>query len=153
MGRKYELTIDTPAAVSAARDLFQLPVPAGTVIRLLGLIVSQTTEATDAQDEMLQIRVIRGHTSGAGALTPSGLDSQDSACTITDAAIDAAVASGGTPVTVLSDAFNVRSGYQLWWTPETAPIIRNADSRVVVRVSAPTDPVSFVGTLYFEEIG
>jgi hypothetical protein len=155
MGRRYSLSF-AATVITVEADLFELaPV---FPIRLLGLIVSQTTEAGDAQDEMLPIRVIRGHdtsgSGGTGTLTPAKLNSTDAGCQINNAEVcNTTIASGGTPVTVHSDAFNVRAGYQLWWTPECAPIVSSADGRVVVRTGAPADSVSFTGTIYFEEIG
>ena len=58
----------------------------------------------------------------------------------------------GTAVDLHADAFNVRSGCQFWWTPETAPVIVNAEAAVVRLMSTVADDVTMSGTLYFEEI-
>jgi hypothetical protein len=155
MGRKYSLSFSA-VSVSAAQDLFELVAATGKPIAIHEIRIGQTSDAGDAQDEMLQVSLIRGHATsgsgGTGSLTPASLNANDSACGITDAEINnTTVASTGTPVTVLTDAFNVRSGWLYMPTPECRPIIA-AGTRFNVRITAPADAVTMSGTVTFEEL-
>ena len=52
---------------------------------------------------------------------------------------------------LLADTFNAQIGW-----PTTTPeerIVLERDQRLVVRISAPADPITLSGTLVFEEIG
>lgn len=155
MGRVYA-TVFENVAVTAAQDFFEITPADDKPVKLLGLILSQSTETGDAAEEMLRIKVIRGHaTSGSGGSTHT-----PTPCNTADAAAGAAVeinnttiASTGTAVDLLADTFNVRAGYQFWWTPETAPTASQANTTIVVRLmAAPADSVTMGGTLYFEEL-
>lgn len=155
MGRLYSLTFSA-VAVTAAQDLFELVPATDKPIRIHEIRVGQTSDAGDAQDELLQINIIRGYTSsgsgGTATLTPNALDQNDAACGITNAEINNTTqASGGSPVTLLTDAFNVRSGWLYMPTPETRPRIA-AGTRVVVTITAPADSLTMSGTIIFEEM-
>ena len=49
-------------------------------------------------------------------------------------------------------AFNVRTGLQWLWTPKE-PVCTQVNGGIVVRIeNAPTDSITWVGTLYVEEL-
>jgi len=154
MTRTYSVQFDG-VSVSASQDLFEI-VPADDVpIKLLGLFLSQSSDVGDAAEEMARIRIIRGFaTSGSGgsAGSPVPIDSSGASAVHTAEMnnLDGAIA--GASAVLHSEAFNIRSGFAMWWTPETAPRISQADSRVVVRLSAsPADALSMSGTIYIQE--
>lgn len=155
MGRVYAVIFEN-VAVSAAQDFFELTPADDKPVKLLGLMLSQSTETGDAAEEMLRIKVIRGHAtggSGGSSYTPTPCNPSDAAAGAAAEINNTTIASTGTAVDLLADTFNVRSGYQFWWTPETAPIASQASTTIVVRLmAAPADSVTMGGTLYFEEI-
>jgi len=153
MSRRYTV-IFSAVAVTAAQDLFEITPADDKPVNLLGLFIGQTSDAGDAADELLQVSVIRGYTasgSGGSAPTPAPLDPVDTASGFTAEVNNTTVANTGTAVTLHTDTFNVRSGYQLWWTPETTPRASQANTTIVVRLTAPADSLTMSGTLYVEE--
>lgn len=152
-GRSYSV-IFSAVAVSAAQDLFEITPADDKPVNILGLFIGQTSDAGDAADELLQVSVIRGFTtsgSGGSAATPAPLDNIDTAAGFTAEVNNTTVANTGTSVTLHTDTFNVRAGYQLWWTPETTPRATQANTTVVVRITAPADALTMSATLYVQE--
>lgn len=152
-GRVYSV-IFSAVAVSAAQDLFEITPADDKPVNLLGLFIGQTSDAGDAADELLQVSVIRGFTSsgsGGSAPTPAPLDNIDAAAGFTAEVNNTSVATTGTSVTLHTDTFNVRSGYQLWWTPEATPRATQANTTIVVRITAPADALTMSATLYVQE--
>jgi hypothetical protein len=144
-------------AVTAAQDLFMVAPADDKPIALHGFMLGQSTEVGDAAEEMMRIKVIRGHaTVGSAGSAPDAvpLDCAGAADAATCRANDTTIASTGTAVDLLADCFNERSGYQFWWTPETRPTCSEANGiRIVIRLmAAPADSVTMNGTLYFEEL-
>lgn len=154
MGRIYSVRIGG-TAFTAAIDAFEVNAPADAVVILHELHLSQTTEIGDAQEEQLLINIITGYTSsGSGGSTPTAIPRQlgDAAFGGTVEVMNTTQASGGTPVTHHTDAWNVRIPYQKIWTPETR-IILSPSQRAVITLPAPTDSVTLAGTLVIEELG
>lgn len=156
MTRRYAVVFEG-VAVTATQDFFELTPADDKPVRLLGLMLSQSSDTSDAAEEFLRIKVIRGHaTSGSGgsSFTPVPLSPADTAAGATAEINNTTIASTGTAVDVLADTFNIRSGYAFWWTPETTPVCSEANGvRLVVRLmAAPADSLTMSGTLYFEEV-
>ena len=155
MGRVYAISFEG-TAVTVAVDFFEVTPADDKPVRLLGLLLSQSSDVGDAAEEILRIKVIRGHTtsgSGGAAATPAPINPADAAAGAAAETLNTTIASVGTTVDLLADAFNIRSGYQFWWTPETAPIVSQANTTAVVRLmAAPADSLTMSGTLYVEEI-
>lgn len=146
-------------AVTAQQDFFAIVPAANKPIQVHALFLGQSTDAGDAEDEMLRIGVIRGHTSagsGGGTFTPVA-EPNNTAAGFTARINDTTVASGGTGVTIHADTFNVRAGYPLILTPEMRRMWRlssvTANNRLVVRLlKTPADSLTMSGTLYVEEL-
>lgn len=155
MGRVYSVNFEG-VAVTAAQDFFELTPADDKPIRLLGMFLSQSTEIGDAQDEMLRVQVLRGHsTSGSGgsAATPIPIDPSSPAAGVAAEVNNTTIASSGTAVILHSESFNVRAGLGHWWIPECAPIANQGNTTIVVRLLAnPADSVTMNGTLYVEEL-
>lgn len=155
MGRIYSLSFDA-VAVTAAQDLFELVPATGKPIAIHEIRIGQTSDAGDAQDELLKIKIIRGFTTsgsgGTASLTPAVMNENDTACGITNAEINNTTqANTGTTATLLVDTFNVRAGYLYLPTPEARPRV-GAGTRVVVTITAPADSLTMSGTIIFEEL-
>jgi hypothetical protein len=155
MGRVYSVNFEN-VAVTEDQDLFEISPADDKPVRLLGLFLSQSTETGDAAEEMMRIQVLRGHStggSGGSAPTPTPIDPDSPAAGFASEVNNTTIASAGTAVALHSEAFNVRSGMAHWWTPETAPMARQGNTTIVVRVMAnPADSVTMSGTLYVEEL-
>lgn len=153
MGREYTVSF-IAVAVTAAQDLFEITPADDKPVNLIGLFIGQTSDAGDAADELLQVSVIRGFTasgSGGSAPTPAPLDPIDTAAGFTAEVNNTTVANTGTSVTLHTDTFNVRAGYQMWWPPEAYPRASQANTTIVVRITAPADSLTMSGTLYVQE--
>lgn len=151
--RVYTLTIQN-SSVSAAQDLFELVTTSSSNLRLLGFLFGQSSDHGDAQAEALRLSVVRGYTttgSGGSSSTPDPMDATNTmAAAATCKISNTTLATSGTAVILLADVINLQAGYSIWWTPETAPKI-GISTRVVVRITAPSDAITVNATLYFAE--
>lgn len=155
MSRVYSVEFEN-VTVTAAQDLFELSPADDQPVRLHALFLSQSSDVGDAAEEMLRVRIIRGHaTSGSGgtAATARPMGPHDGAAALVAEVNNTTIASAGTAVNLHSEAFNIRSGLALVWTPEMRPECSQAQGTIVVRLlAAPADALSMSGTLYVEEL-
>lgn len=156
MGRMYSVAVSA-VSVSAAQDVFELRPADDKPIKIHEVRLSQYSDAGDAQDEMLSVTIIRGFTtSGSGGSTPTPAPLGSSAGSAAGCAAEAnntTVATTGTTATLVADAFNVRAGWLYVPTPECRPGCSQADTSIVVRITAPADAITFNATCLFEEEG
>lgn len=153
MGRIYTVEFED-VTVSAQVDFFEILPATQKPCKLHAVFISQNTELGDAAEEQLRIRIIRGHTtsgSGGAAPTPVPLNSADAAAGFAAETNNTTIASAGTAVNLHSESFNVRAGYQLIFTPEMRPVVKNAETLVVRLMAAPADALDLSGTIYVEE--
>lgn len=142
-------------AVTAAQDFFSALPATQKPVALLGWNLGQYSDAGDAQDELLSIRVRKGQTTvGSGGSAPVAipLNINDSAAGATLRANDTTIASAGTIVTVLSDAFNVRAGDKVMLPEELQPVVANALFITLELVVAPADSLTMNGTIFIKEM-
>ena len=155
MGQRYSV-IFSKVSVTAQQDFFELNVASTRSVRILSCVISQSSDAGDAADEQLAVLIGRGHaTSGSGgsAATPSALASGGAASASSAEINNTTIASTGTLVTLVADAFNVRAGWVYKPIPEEM-IELAPSSRLVVRLlTTPADALEMSGTLTFEELG
>jgi hypothetical protein len=140
-------------AVSVQQDLIELVAAAGLPIRILGIVLSQSSDHGDAAAEGLQLSLVRGHTtsgSGGSSFTALGVTGQEPAAGATCEVNNTTIASAGTAVEPYVDGWNVQAGHQIWWTPKSAPGVLGS-GRIVLRQTAPADPLTQSGTLYYSE--
>lgn len=148
------------SAQAGAVDWFEFAAGTSRGIMLLALCISQTTETGDAQEEQISWTVKRAastFTSGSGGNTGVARQprfSTDTAAVFTAETLNTTqIAVGtGTLVTLHQDAFNVRSGLQMFWTPETAWGAAISETLSVGMVAAPADSITWVGTAYVGEL-
>jgi hypothetical protein len=151
-------------AVTAAQDIFSILAPATCRVRIRDIKLMQYSDFGDAQAEILSVLLIYGNTvagSVGTAVTPNNLHPWTSAvATATVRANDTTPASGGTPLTLVADGWNVASGWSLRDSLRlsddrinlpTEGIWIERGGRLCVRITAPADSLTCNGTLVFEE--
>lgn len=152
--RFYAVTFEN-VAVTAAQDFFELGAADDKPVRLAALYLSQSTEVGDAAEEMLRVKIIRGHaTSGSGgsAATPVPLRPGDAAAGFSAEVNNTTIASAGTAVDLHAETFNVRSGLAYVPPPDQRPQAIQGGLLVVRLMAAPADSVTMSGTAIVEEL-
>ena len=174
---RYSVTFNAQAE-TAAQDVFELVAAAGKNLRVAEIFLSQYSDFADAQDEILSILFMRGHTtagSGGAAVTPRPLNRYAPAALFTAARNNDTVATSGTIHTLIADGFNVRAGWY-WKAPPFDPeggfqmqlptspyagaalkmpdqIILGPSERGVLRITVPADSLTLNGTIFVDEFG
>jgi len=153
-GRIYTVVFSA-VAVSAAQDLFEITPADDKPIEIVGIELGQSSDAGDAADELLQISIIRGHTtsgSGGSAPTPTPMSPAEAAAGFTAEVNNTTVATTGTTTTLTTTCWNVRAGYIQWFPEGMRPSATQANTTIVVRQTAPADAITMSGTLYVREL-
>lgn len=147
----------TAVAVTTAVDVFELTPADDKPIEVIGFFLGQSSDAGDAQDEMLGYRVIRGHTvSGSGGTTPTPrpLNRTDTAAGFTVDANNTTAANTGSTVDLHCDTFNVRAGEKVWLPEGCEWQAAQGDTTLVIRlITTPADSLTMSGTVYVREQG
>lgn len=156
MGRIYAVTFDG-VAVTSSVDFFEISPASNKPISIVGLLLSQSTELGDAEEEILRVKIIRGFTasgSGGSSATPVPVNNSiDTAAGFTAETNNNTVANTGTSVDLFSHAFNIRAGLEHYFPPECRPGASAGNTTIVVRLmSTPSDSITMNGTLYVEEL-
>lgn len=158
MGRGRVYTVEfSGARVTARMDLFEISPADDKPCRLLGLFITQSSDVGDSAEEILRFQIIRGHTTsgsvGTGAPTPRPILPNDAAAGFAAEMLNTTLATGGSPVNLHSEAFNIRSGYGNWWPPECCITVAQPNTCLVVRLQdAPADELFMTSTIYVEEL-
>lgn len=138
--------------VSALQDLFELVAPTDQTVCIHRVLVSQNSDAGDAEAEMARVRFIRGHaTSGSGGSTATPVDLGTSGATYTGTCEinnTTPASSGGASVHV--EGFNVQAGLDYMPPPEQRIWLKPSQRLVVNLPAAPADGLSVDGTLIYE---
>lgn len=153
-GRIYTVVFSA-VAVSAAQDLFEITPADDKPIEIVGIELGQSSDAGDAMDELLQISIIRGHTtsgSGGSAPTPTPMSPAESAAGFTAEVNNTTVATTGTTTALTTTCWNVRAGYIQWFPEGMRPTATQGNTTIVVRQTAPADAITMSGTLYVREL-
>lgn len=155
MGQVYTVGFEN-VAVTAAQDFFEITPADDRRCKILALFLSQSSDVGDAAEEMLRVRVIRGHTtsgSGGSAGVAEPLDARYAAAGFASEINNTTIASAGTVDNLHNEAFNIRAGLALILTPEMQWTVDQGQLTLVVRLmAAPADSLSMSGTIYVEEI-
>lgn len=152
LGRMYTASFEE-VAVSAIQDLFELNAPSDSVVVIHKCIITQESDAGDAEAEMLRMTIQRAGTSGSAGSTATARPHH-----VGDAAFGGTVevnntTQAGTLTVLHAEAFNVQLGWIYDPSPEER-IIVSPSGRVVFSINdAPADALTMSGILIFEEIG
>lgn len=150
-------TAQTVAQASGDYELVELDPADDKAIELYAFVLGATSELGDAAEEILNLNVIRGHTTdgtGGASFTPKPLNLGDTAAGFTADTLRTAIASAGTSEVLMGDTMNVRAGYSWGPMPEGYGFVcREADGLLVVRLTAAvTDDVTMTGTFWVREL-
>ncbi len=154
MGRVYAIPF-AAVAITAAQDLVEISPADDKPVELIGWHLGQTSDAGDAQDEQLQLTVIRGHTtsgSGGSSATPAPLNPGDAAASFAAEINNTTIAASGTTVTLFASAWNVRAGSDVWLPEDVRPRATQGNTTLVVRMSAPADSITASGVFWVREL-
>ncbi len=152
MGRIYSASFEE-VAVTAAQDLFEVVAPADASVIIHSVTITQSTDAGDAQAEMLPILIHRGTATGSGGSSVTASPLQ-----VGDAAFGGTVEANNTSQSVEgtflhAEAFNVQIGFYFLPPPEDRPVVSPSALFIVELQAAPDDSITVNGTVVFEEIG
>jgi hypothetical protein len=153
-GRMYTVVVEGTASPAAAFDFLEVNPAAEKPIRIRRIRIAQTSETT-SEEEQLFLSIIRAYsTSGSGgsAPTPQPLALGDTAAGFTTEVMNTTQATGGSPKTLFSDAWNTRAGYDMAFAPEECIESVNG-TRLVIASGAPADAVTIRMTVWVEELG
>lgn len=161
--RLYTVEFNNVAVTAANGDVdyFELNPAADVPIELVGLFIGQETAESDANEDYVRLAILRFTgatlTSGSGGATPTPrpVSSGDAAAGFAAETANTTVATtSGTSVRLHSDAFNIRSGYQMWWPPEARPgCPGSTDAVLIIRQESTVDATTnFSGTAYIAEL-
>lgn len=158
MGRLYQVPIPF-VAQTAQIDFFELTAAAERPCLIHEIYIAQATEAGDAQEEMLTLRLKRASgtvTSGSGgtAPTPVPVNPDDAAAGLTAEVNNTTKLAVGTG-TITDErlfAWNVRMPFHLIFTPETRPKIRGGERKVLELTTTPADSITMGGYVLVEEL-
>jgi hypothetical protein len=160
LGRLYAVTF-TAVSVSAAQDLIYIKPAADKPILLEHVkigVVGGTADAADAQEELLDIRIVRLPAtvtvgSGGGAFTPLPIQVSDAEAGFTARINDTTIATTSGSLQVLdADQMNSRVGYTYLPAPEHRVVVANAQAIVCRLTGAPADALSVNGTALVREL-
>ena len=157
MGRFYSLSFvaATIANASGDYDLFEIDPADDKPVRLHELRLHQTSELGDAAEEVLTIKVVRGHTTtgNGSATTPRPLLHSDTAAGAACETVATTIASTGTGVDLYVGGWNVRIPFEKIWTPDARPTCADTEGLIVVRMTTTVaDDITMGGDLIFEEM-
>jgi len=159
MGRIYTVPFTaTVTNAGANADLWELLPADDKPIKLRGFRLGQTSEVADAEEEGIQISIVRlGATvtgSNGTSVTPVPLDSADVAAGFTAKYNGATVATTtGTTTIVEYLAWNNRnSPYEMWYPDERfAPKAKQGEGLFIRMDTTIADNMTFAGTAWVEE--
>ena len=162
MARVYSLEFENQSITTAGgdRDLFYVAPGDDKDVKVLGWTLSQFSDVGDAAEEILRLRLIRGHTtvgSGGTAYTAANVarvEPGDSNPSFVARHNDTTIASAGTAVNLWSGGFNIRVGEIFWLPQECQWTVTQTEGSVVLRLMAgPADDVTMSGTFFVMEMG
>lgn len=156
MGRQYYVPFSR-VSVSAAQDLFELLGSADSILELVGLSLSQDSDAGDSESEQLAIsvrRVTGAPTSGSGGstVTAVAVSPGDAAFGGTCEANNTTQLSGGTNTVAFNESFNVMAGMYIIFPKEVRLRAAGATRILVELEAAPADALTMSGYAIIEEI-
>lgn len=158
-GRPYYAPIHCSTAITTAIDIFEILAGTNKPIRLHEIILDQTSEVGDGQEEQLEVllkRITGSPTSGSGGpatTTPAPVMPNDTATGVTWENGNTTKLTGGTSVEISRRAWNVRQDFIWTPPPKGAVVIDQATRAVLELISTPADSITkIVGHLLYEEI-
>lgn len=146
MPRTYTVNLTATSVANATTDLFELAAADDIPIGILGLRWGQTSDFGDAQDEVLQLQIVRGNTtSGSGGSAPAGVRKRpaDAAPSFTAEVLNTTAATTGTTEIPYSTWVPVRAGLEMTYTDAQMVCTGQGNGFLVLRLAnAPADAIT-----------
>ena len=153
LGRIYTAQV-SGIAVTAIQDFFEVNCPSDAVVVIHSIRIAQYSDVGDAAAEMLPVQISRSTGSaGSGGTVPTARPHQVGTVAFGGTVEVNNTVQAGTTVVVLSDAFNIRSGWFYNPPPDERVVISPSGIVVVELPVAPADELTMEGSITFEEIG
>lgn len=153
MGRMYSAIFQATAVGTAAQDLLTLTGATNVVGYIHKIVVTQSSDLGDAQEEGVRITLLMGATAGSGgtALTEQSLQDGQPAADFAAIRNNTTQATGGTAI--YEENMNNRIGFYYEPTPETRPLVAGTTSFVVQMNSTLADAMTMSAVIQWEELG
>jgi hypothetical protein len=156
MGRMYTVNL-AATAITVAADLVELTPADDLPILIHGFRVWQTSDFSDAQDEVVGLSWVRGNTtSGSGGNTSVAVNPKnhrDAAAGATCETANTTQATSGTAITPYSTGWNVRAPLEVTFTPEQRIRADQGNTVICLRMlGAPVDSLTIACSVDFEEL-
>lgn len=155
MPRDYSVAFENTSS-TVQSQFFELTPASNKPIELLGCVITQNSDAQDANEKLLRIGIWRGTTStGAGgtSVTPKLLGTTGIAAGFTAQCMSTALGSTASAEILHAETFNARAGWFYYPPPELRFDCSTGQYRLVIRLeAAPADQVNFAGTAYVREL-
>jgi len=142
------------ATASGDHDFFEVTPADDKPLTIHAIFLTQLTSEGDTNEDFHRVKIIRGHaTTGNGTgVTPAPLNPSDAGASFTAKVVGSTIASGGTPIDLHSETYNIRTGWMYLPTPEMRPKVNQGQTTLVVRLMAATEADIYMsGTMYVEE--
>lgn len=155
-GRVYTAEVSAVDVTNAAgvQDYWELNCPADAVLVLLEVRISQYSDVGDAASEILPVIISRSTgTAGSGGGVVTARPHMVGTVAFGGTVEANNTTQAGTTVELLSDSFNIRSGW-LYQPPEKQMFWLSPSGILVVELPvAPADTITTQGSITFEVFG
>ena len=151
-GRMFSVVFEE-VAVTAVQDMFEIVAPSDSVVVLHSVVVTQSSDAKDVEDEMLSMLIHLGTTSATLGTVPSPRSLQLGSTAFGGTVRVNATGQASEGNNLHAEAFNIRSGWFYRPTPEQQIVISPSDQLTIELQTAPIDSLTMSGTAIIEEIG
>ena len=153
LGRMYTAQISA-IAVTAIQDFIEVNCPSDAVVVIHSIRIAQYSDVGDAAAEMLPVQISRSTGSaGSGGTVPTARPHNVGTAAFGGTVEVNNTTQAGTTVVLLSEAFNIRSGWFYNPPPDERVVISPSGIVVVELPVAPADELTMEGSITFEEIG
>jgi hypothetical protein len=160
MMRMWKAPITTATAVTTAVDIFEALASTNKPLIVLGFELYNTTDFGDAQEEVLELAMVRGVstvTSGSGGSTSTVIATDEGTQSLTAPTVETLnttrMAVGtGTLRTEQKMGWNVRIPLTYFFPEILRPEVRPGDRWTLAILAAPADSITIGGTLYLGEM-
>lgn len=160
LGRAYAVEFHN-VAITVQQDLIYIKPAADKPVLIEEVkfaVVGGTADAADAQEELLDVELIRVPAtvtvgSGGTSMTPNPLATNDAAAGFTARVNDTTKATtSGTLLNLDSDGMNSRIPYYYLPAPEHRPVVANAQALVFRLNTTPADSITCMGKMIVREL-
>lgn len=155
-GRCYWINLPT-TAITVAADIIELTPADDKPIEVIAICLGQTTDFGDAQEEIIPLVWVRGHTtsgSGGAGVSATPCNPSDVAAGFTAEGMNTTQATVGTTVNLARHHWNVRAPIERPYTPDEVIEASQANTTLVLRMLAtPADSISIGGSVLVRERG